>query len=54
MINPNQENDSDNFEIEIIAKDELTIDKEKGKKGEKKNNFEIVNGLVKNSIFETL
>lgn len=54
LINPNQENDSDNFEIEIISKDELTLDKEKGKKGEKKNDLEIVNGLVKNSIFETL
>jgi signal transduction histidine kinase len=54
LINPNQENDSDNFEIEIIAKDELTLDKEKNKKGEKKNDLEIVNGHVKNSIFETL
>jgi signal transduction histidine kinase len=54
LINPNQENDSDNFEIEIIAKDELTLDKEKSKKGEKKNDLEIVNGLVRNSIFETL
>jgi len=54
LINPNQENDSENFEIEIIAKDELTLDKEKTKKGEKKNDLEIVNGLVKNSIFETL
>lgn len=54
LINPNQENDSDNFEIEIIAKDELALDKEKNKKGEKKSDLEIVNGLVKNSIFETL
>lgn len=54
LINPNQENDSDNFEIEIIAKDELALDKEKNKKGEKKNDLEIVNGLVRNSIFETL
>ncbi|HSC54247.1 MAG TPA: sensor histidine kinase [Phnomibacter sp.] len=54
LINPNQGNDSDNFEIEIIAKDELPLDLEKGKKGAKKNDFEIVNGLVRNSIFETL
>jgi len=54
LVNPNQENDSDNFEIEIIAKDELNLDKEKGKKGEKKNDLEIVNGPVRNSIFETL
>lgn len=54
LINPNQENDSDNFEIEIIAKDELTLDKEKNKKGERKNDLEIVNGIIKNSVFETL
>lgn len=54
LINPNQENDSDNFEIEIIAEDEIKRDKEQNKKGEKKNDLEIVNGLVKNSIFETL
>lgn len=54
LINPNQENDSDNFQIELIAEDELTLDKEKNKKGEKKNDLEIVNGLIKNSIFETL
>lgn len=54
LINPNQENDSDNFKIEIIAKDELTLDKEKNKKGEEKSDLEVVNGLVKNSIFETL
>ena len=39
LINPNQENDSDNFEIEIIAKDELTLDKEKNKKKKKKKTF---------------
>ena len=54
LINPNQENDSENFEIEIIAKDELNIDKTPNKKGEKRNDWEIVNGFVKNSIFETL
>jgi len=54
LINPNQDNDSGNFQIEIIAKDELPIDKEKSKKGEQKNDIEIVNGHVKNSIFETL
>lgn len=54
LINPNQENDSNNFEIEIIAKEELTLDREKGKKGEKKNDLEIVNGVIKNSVFETL
>jgi len=54
LINPNQENDSDNFAIEIIAEDELETDKEKNKKGEEKSDLEIVNGLVKNPIFETL
>ena len=54
LINPNQENDSANFEIEIIAKDELNIDKTLNKKGEKRNDWEIVNGQVKNTIFETL
>jgi signal transduction histidine kinase len=54
LINPNQGNDSKNFTIEIIAKDEKTLDKEPNKKGGKKNDLEIVNGLIKNSIFETL
>lgn len=54
LINPNQGNDSDNFSIEIISEDELRVDNEKNKKGLKKNDFDIVNGLVKNSIFETL
>lgn len=48
LINPNQGNDSDKFDIEIIAKDEKSIDKEK------KNELDVVNGLVKNPIFETL
>ena len=54
LINPNQENDSNNFEIEIIAKDELRLDNEKGKKGEEKHDLEVVNGVIKNSVFETL
>lgn len=54
LINPNQENDSKNFSIEIIAKDELNIDIIPNKKGEKRSNWEIVNGFVKNTIFETL
>ncbi|GHU13151.1 histidine kinase [Betaproteobacteria bacterium] len=54
LINPNQENDSQNFSIEIIAKDEKSMDKESNKKGEPKKDFEIINGAVKNSIFETL
>lgn len=48
LINPNQGNDSDKFDIEIIAKDEQLADKGT------KNKLDIVNGLVKNSIFETL
>ena len=47
LINPNQENDSDGFEIEIIAEEEKRLDNEKKEEREK------VNGLVKNPIFET-
>lgn len=54
LINPNQENDSNNFNIEIIAKDELSLDNEKGKKGEQKHDLDVVNGVIKNSVFETL
>lgn len=54
LINPNQGNDSKNFSIEIIAKDEKTLDREPNKKGGKKNDLDVVNGLIKNSIFETL
>lgn len=54
LINPNQGNDSENFSIEIIAKDEIIIDKELNKKGEKRKELEVVNGIVTNSIFETL
>jgi signal transduction histidine kinase len=48
LINPNQGNDSNKFDIEIIAKDEQRADKEA------KSKIDIVNGLIKNSIFETL
>ncbi|MBS1748942.1 MAG: sensor histidine kinase [Bacteroidetes bacterium] len=48
LINPNQGNDSDKFDIDIIAKDEAIADKTE------KNKLDVVNGLVKNSIFETL
>ena len=54
LINPNQGNDSDRFSIEIIAKDELNIDKTPTKKGKQRGDLEIVNGLVKNTVFETL
>lgn len=54
LINPNQGNDSTNFSIEIIAHDEITLDSEANKKGEKKHELEIVNGPVRNAIFETL
>jgi len=54
LINPNQENDSENFEIEIIAREEINIDNTPNKKGEKRDDWDIVNGFVKNTIFETL
>ncbi|MDR2169831.1 MAG: ATP-binding protein [Planctomycetaceae bacterium] len=54
LINPNQENDSNNFSIEIIAEDEKKDDKKIDITDEPKSNFAIVNGHVKNPIFETL
>lgn len=54
LINPNQENDSKNFKIEIIAKDELNIDNTPNKKKEERKEWEKVNGNIKNDIFETL
>jgi len=54
LINPNQGNDSDIFDIEIIAKDELNLDKAPNSKGKAIDDWEIVNGFIKNTIFETL
>ncbi len=54
LINPNQENDSKNFSIDIIAKDELSTDILPNRKGGKRSDWEIVNGVIKNRIFETL
>lgn len=48
LINPNQGNDSDRFQIEITAHDENTVDSDKN------NKLDLVNGLVQNPIFETL
>jgi signal transduction histidine kinase len=48
LINPNQDNDSNNFQIEIIAQSELAADKRTS------IDYEKVNGLVKNDIFESL
>lgn len=52
LINPNQKNDSDNFSIEIIAESEK--EKDKIMKEKNANDFEIVNGKIKNRLFETL
>lgn len=54
LINPNQGNDSDKFDIEIIAKEELNIDKTPNKKGKSRDDWDIVNGTIRNKIFETL
>ncbi|MFC4219742.1 ATP-binding protein [Flagellimonas marina] len=54
LINPNQENDSQNFSIEIVAEDEKPIDLLPNKKNEKRSDWEIVNGTIRNSVFETL
>lgn len=48
LINPNQGNDSDSFKINIIAEEEKNLDKEQ------KEDRNIVNGIIKNPIFETL
>ncbi len=54
LINPNQGNDSDKFDIEIIAKEELNIDKTPNKKGKSRDDWDVVNGKIRNKIFETL
>ena len=48
LINPNQENTSNEFNIEVIVKEELENDE--GQKHERAR----VNGYIKNTIFETL
>ena len=48
LINPIQENDIENFDIEIIASDELVQDKNEKIERNK------LNGKIKNFIFETL
>lgn len=48
LINPNQDNDSKNFIIEIVAKGQLEID------ALQEENSKIVNGVVKNQLFESL
>lgn len=48
LINPSQGNDSENFQIEIIAEAEKNVDKTK------KDENAIVNGVVKNRLFEAL
>lgn len=54
LINPNQENDSQNFSIRIKADDEKSVDKLPNKKGETRSEWETVNGTIRNTIFETL
>ena len=48
LINPNQENDSRNFEVELIVPEEAETDKKTDNERDK------VNGLIKNFLFETL
>jgi signal transduction histidine kinase len=48
LINPNQGNDSNNFQIEIIAKSEVAEDKLTSVAHEK------INGFIKNDVFENL
>lgn len=54
LINPNQENDSSNFTIEIVAKEELQLDNSLNKDGNERGDWEKVNGLITNDIFENL
>jgi len=54
LINPSQDNDSDNFSIEIVAEDELLEDVQPDEDDNKKEYWDIVNGEIKNTIFETL
>lgn len=54
LINPNQGNDSDKFDIEIIAEEESNIDRTPNKKGKSRDDWDIVNGRIRNKIFETL
>lgn len=48
LINPIQENDVSDFEIEIIAKDELLQD------SKEKDSHNRINGVIKNVVFERL
>lgn len=60
LINPNTQNEEDRFRINLIVESEITKDEEvrtsglKKKKPEEAIYNEIVNGEVKNLIFETL
>lgn len=48
LINPNQGNDSNNFQIEIVAKNEVSEDIKTS------TQYEKVNGFIKNDVFENL
>jgi signal transduction histidine kinase len=58
LVNPNQENDADNFQIQLYCPDEQNEDdqirKEKEKQHEEIHAWQLVNGPVKNFVFETL
>ncbi len=54
LINPNQENDSNNFKIKIVAENEIKEDESPAKKGGDRSTWDIVNGEIENDIFETL
>jgi signal transduction histidine kinase len=48
LINPNQENDSNNFQIQVVAKSELSADKNA------LIEYDRINGFIKNDVFESL
>ena len=58
LVNPNQENDADNFQIHLFCPGELTEDNklkaEAKKAGEQIEGWKLVNGQITNFVFETL
>ncbi|HTB82297.1 MAG TPA: sensor histidine kinase [Candidatus Sulfotelmatobacter sp.] len=58
LVNPNQENDADNFQIHLHCPTELSEDmrlkSEARKSGEEIEAWQLVNGPIKNFVFETL
>jgi signal transduction histidine kinase len=58
LVNPNQENDADNFQIYLFCRAELTEDAHQRdsakKRGEDDHAWRLVNGPIRNFVFESL